>query len=163
MSDKTKQTEVRIIDQALVASFMGATPPSVWRVDLGRIDSASFELGTDSGKTVLYMRTAGGQRDGIAIFAEALQAQQALEAVSKAIFKGGGSSSCAMMSGGLGRKLVWGVSIALIVFLFLMMSAGGRQRATTEGGAPQETSSSSKTAPAPRPGVPLPADEVFGN
>ncbi len=161
MSNKAKQTEVKIIEGALVASFMGAVPPSVWRVDLGRVDSASFELGSEGGKTTLYMRGAGNVRESIAAFNDTEQAQQALGAISKAIFKGGGSS-CPVSSGGLGRKIVWAASIILIIFLFLMMSIGGRHRATPEGSAPSQASSSQQ-APAPRAGVPLPADEVFGN
>lgn len=160
MSEKTKQAEVRVVDQAIVASFMNATPPSIFRAELSRINAASFELGNEGAKTVLSLKTQGGGSETIAVFSDAASGAQALEAISRAVFKGG-RSSCPMHAGGLGRKLVWGVSIVLIIFVFLMFSSSGR--------APQEMQESGKSQtssvqPAPpRAGVPLPADEVFGD
>ena len=159
MSDKAKKTEVKVVEQALVASFMGALSPSVWRVELGRLNAASFELGSEGGKTSLYLKEQGDKREAIAIFSDIAAAEQALNAISKAVFQGGGSSSCPIGSSKMGRRLKWGAAIVLIIILFLMFSPIAKPP-ENQGDNKQQTS---VQAPVPRTGVPLPADEVFGN
>ncbi len=155
-------TEAKVVDKALAVSMANASPPSVWRIDMDRISDASFVLeDKDGGKSALCLKyRQGGVVETIALFAARSEAEQALSAISTAIFNGeGGGGQSRSGGGGRGRRFVWVVSILLVILFFLVMSGDPAPEVKPRGTA-TETPAPKKEI---REGVPLSGDEIFGN
>jgi len=89
---KKTAAEARIVDGAMIASFMGAEPPKVWRADMKSISTATFEMKEESGAFHVVMRT-GEQTENIAAFADREGATDALQALMTAMLSPAGTAS----------------------------------------------------------------------
>lgn len=84
MSAKTSPIDARVIDQALVASFMNAEPPKVWRADMAKLTTATLELRSEAGRFRLVMIAQSGEED-VAVFNSKEDGTAALQAVMHAM------------------------------------------------------------------------------
>lgn len=84
MSAKTASIDARVIDQALVASFMNAEPPKVWRADMAKLTTATLELRSEAGRFRLVMIAQSGEEE-VACFNTKDEGTAALQAVMHAM------------------------------------------------------------------------------
>lgn len=169
------QIDARVAGQALVASFMNAEPPKVWRADMAKLGAATLELRSDAGRFRLVM-IAEGREEDVAVFNTREDGTAALQAVMRAMVEGGSASAPAAAApaaapaaeapaapavkkkpgalGFIGRVLVWMLAIVVVLVILAGLLLDNRQGQIADVlGTP--------SAPSARPGVPTPADEFF--
>jgi hypothetical protein len=168
-STAAAQVDARVVDQALVASFMNAEPPKVWRADMAKLNTATLELRSDAGRFRLVMITQGGEED-VAIFTARDDGTAALQAVMQAMMGGASVQTAAAPAAaaavqaapvkkggffkGLFKLFLWLVAI----FVTLMILAGLFLGDKT---GQMISVISSGSAPVVAPGTAIPADEFF--
>ena len=170
------QIDARVAGQALVASFMNAEPPKVWRADMAKLGAATLELRSDAGRFRLVMIAEGGEED-VAVFNTREDGTAALQAVMRAMVEGSSAPAPAAAApaavspaaeapaapavkkkpgvlGFIGRVLVWMLAIVVVLVILAGLLLDNRQGQIADVlGTP--------SAPSARPGVPTPADEFF--
>jgi hypothetical protein len=157
----SKDLEARVVNNALVVSFLTADPPRVWRADMSGLASASLELreGTP-GKFRLVMKTGAGKEEDISTFTDKEAAHDALRAVTSAMLRGDGSSSGSSSAssapsagGGILKGVLWVVGVVVVLFIgaHLLVLAGG-----PGGGKRSHLPADVKQ------GTAVPADKIFG-
>lgn len=146
---KRKKVDAAVSGSALVVSLPGAENPRVWRTDLARAATSALEVRESGGRFALIMTASGSPDEEIAIFADKASATDALRAVTDAMLSGGAS--------GLGRFLRKGLVIAF--WIFLIWLALGILKAVL---FPPGMMMGKAPASLVKPGVPVPADQMFG-
>jgi len=111
---KKTAVDARIVDGAMIASFMGAEPPKVWRADLKGISTATFEMKEAAGAFHVVMR-AGDQAENIAAFLSKDDATDALQALMTAMLTPAGTATAVAVGDAAPRKGFFG---RLLRFLF---------------------------------------------
>jgi hypothetical protein len=152
-------TEARVVDGAMIASFMGAEPPKVWRADLKSLSTATFEMKEDAGAFHVVMRT-GEQTENIAAFTSKDGATEALQVLMTAmlapaatVVPAAGEVAAAPVKKSFFRRLLrfvlkavaWLFGIAFVLWLTLVglvLKDPGMTRV--------------------QQGTPVPADDLFG-
>jgi hypothetical protein len=152
---KKTATKASVVDNALIVSFFSAVEPRLWRVEMGQISNASFEVRESQGKFILALKPANAAAEDVSVFPDRDKAVDALEAVTTALMQG---RQCSMTGRGAWfwvKKLLKYVLILfaiLFVINFIVAIKNG----------PPVHSGGNITAPAVRSGVPVPADQLFG-
>lgn len=163
------QIDARVVGDALVASFMSAEPPKVWRADMAKLTAATMELRSDAGRFRLVLVAQTGDED-VAMFNSRDDGTAALQAVMHAMIApaGGAAATAAQPAatapaaapkkGGFFRFLfkmfLWLVAIGVTLLILAGLFMGGKT-------AQLITAISPGDAPIVAPGAPLPADEFF--
>lgn len=164
---KTAGTDARVVDGAMIASFMGAEPPKVWRADMNSLASATFEMQQADGLFHVVM-TSGGNKENIVAFADKEGATHALQALMTAMMTPVGATAAATgaaapatekkSSGFAGfikkllKLVVWLIGLFIVFVLLSMfvmpklMNVVMPDRGLTKV----------------QQGAPIPADELFG-
>lgn len=132
---KKTAVDARIVDGAMIASFMGAEPPKVWRADMKSISSATFEMKAEDGVYHVVMRS-GDKNENIAAFTDKEGATDALQALMTAMLAPVGTTASATVvaekpkRGFFGRLIrfvlklaFWLVAIAFVLWLLLWLLA----------------------------------------
>lgn len=165
---KKQQTiEARIVGSALVVSFSDEARPHVWRKDLTELTSSVTEIREEGGKFLLVLSdNKNGAAETIGVFTDKSAARGALQAVTSALLQGdttfhghaanGRKCHGHGLLGRLLRMTLWlaALAVAVLIMLFALVPPDGKRMNEVQGVKTQ--------APAIKPGVPVPADELFG-
>ncbi|MEZ0225481.1 MAG: hypothetical protein ACAH83_13070 [Alphaproteobacteria bacterium] len=151
--------DAKVVNNALVVSFLTADPPRVWRADMTGLATATLELREGQpGKFRLVMKTGGGKEEDISTFSDRETATNALRAVTDAMLQGesGGSglSASSGAGGGMTKKILWAAVIFVVLYLIVQLLAGALH------GAGGGRSGSLPTGV--KAGTAVPADKIFG-
>lgn len=168
-STAAAQVDARVVDQALVASFMNAEPPKVWRADMAKLNTATLELRSDAGRFRLVMITQGGEED-VAIFTTRDDGTAALQAVMQAMLAPFGAvqasaapvaaaaSAAPVKKGGFFKALfklfLWLVAIVVALMILAGLFLGDKTGQLISAINPGD-------APIVAPGAAVPAEEFF--
>ncbi len=157
------QIDARVVDQALVASFMNAEPPKVWRADMKKLTTATLELRNDNGKYRLVMIAQSGEEE-VASFTDRDSGTAALQAVMQAMLSPGSSSAATTpvqekKKGGFFRTLLK-VVLWMIAIFVAMVVAGGLLFSQKTG--QMMSSMQLDRAGIAQEGAPTTADDYFG-
>lgn len=162
---KTAVTDARVVDGAMIASFMGAEPPKVWRADMKNLSTATFEMQEADGLFQIVMKS-GAEQENIAAFATRDGATHALQALMGAMMSPSGtavgtaasvsagekkSSGFVRFLKGLLKLAVWIGGLLIIFALLSMLLAPRLSRMLSDPGITKV-----------QQGAPIPADELFG-
>ncbi len=162
-ADKNK-TDARIVDGTLVASFMGAEPPKVWRADMKNLATVALELQQKDSQYLLVMKN-GGNAEIIASFNDRDSGTDALIALNDAMTGPVTTTATAAPAGGgaFGRffkkllKLVlWLVGIVVVIVIITSLISPLLPRIMGIGG------DAGVRVNAVKSGAPVSADELFG-
>jgi hypothetical protein len=151
----SRDLDARVVNNALVVSFMTADPPRVWRADMTGLSTATLELREGQpGKFRLVMKTGGGKEEDISTFADRETAANALRTVTDAMLRGddGGGPVRSRSSSGRGflKPVLWIAGILFVLYLIINGLAGAMHIAQ-------------HSLPAGvKPGTAVPADKIFG-
>jgi hypothetical protein len=161
MSSPENNIRVGIADNALVASFLTADAPRVWRTDLTQLLTAALEVQNTQGKYLLVMKRSNAPVEEIATFSAKEDAIKALQLITDALLNGKGTSAKTKFCGFKKfLKMLLGTIITLFVLSVVLsfISFTLHKHPATEGSA------NSTQAPAAQvtTGVPTPADEILG-
>lgn len=161
---KTAGTDARVVDGAMIASFMGAEPPKVWRADMNSLASASFEMQQADGLFHVVM-TSGGNKENIVAFADKEGATHALQALMAAMMTpvgtttvpaGTAAPTAEKKSGGFFKKLLklvaWLIGLFIIFTLLSMLVMPKLMNVVMRDPGLTKV----------QQGAPIPADELFG-
>jgi hypothetical protein len=161
---KKTSVDARIVDGAMIASFMGAEPPKVWRADMKSLATSTFEMKEDAGAFHVVMR-AGDQAETIAAFPSRDGATDALQALMTAMLTPVGTTAAAAGADTAPKKsffkrflrfvfklALWLFGIAFILWLTVMLFG------------PKIVGMAMKDPGVTKvqQGTPVPADELFG-
>jgi hypothetical protein len=171
-STAAAQVDARVVDQALVASFMNAEPPKVWRADMAKLNTATLELRSDAGRFRLVMITQGGEED-VATFTTRDDGTAALQAVMQAMLAPSGvvqasaapvaaaaaaTAAAPVKKGGffkwLFKLVLWLVAIFVALMILAGLFLGDKTGQLISAINPGD-------APIVAPGTAVPADEFF--
>ena len=162
---KKTAVDARIVDGTMIASFMGAEPPKLWRADMNSISSATFEMQEIKGVFHVVMRT-GDKIEEIAAFSDKDGATDALQALMTAMLTPASATTAAAAAvaekpkrGFFSRLLRFLLKLALWLFavafvLWLVMMAFGPKIISLAMKDPGMTRV--------QQGTPVSADELFG-
>lgn len=154
-SNSSRGLDAKVVNNALVVSFLTADPPRVWRADMTGLATATLELREGQpGKFRLVMKTPGGKEEDISTFTDRETASNALRCVTEAMLRGeGGSYSSSASSGGFPMKrILWIAGIVLVLYLVV----NGLSNALHNGGGGRSLPAGVKA------GTAVPADKIFG-
>ena len=157
------QIDARVVDQALVASFMNAEPPKVWRADMKKLTTATLELRNDNGKYRLVMIAQSGEEE-VASFTDRDSGTAALQAVMNAMLAPSSTSAAipvqqAEKKGGFFRTLAKIVLVLIAIFVALVVVGGFL---VNQKGVQMLDSMNLDRAGVAREGAPTTADDYFG-
>lgn len=163
MSAKTAAIDARVIDQALVASFMNAEPPKVWRADMAKLTTATLELRSDAGRFRLVMISQSGEEE-VASFNSKDDGTAALQAVMHAMLAPATTAATAAPAAAAPKKGGFFRSLfRLIMWLFVIFVAFvilfGLTRGSQLGQVGDMMSRGDNRVI--QEGAPAPADEFF--
>ena len=146
-----KPVEAKRVGAALVAAFRAAQPRLVWRFDLEKNHSFSVALEGEEGAWELGVTSPKGEFYPVARFPDREDADEAFAALQRALMKG--------KSGFLGAMLKGLGFLALVFVLALVMTGFAVSRLGLLNAA--ATPAAAAVQLPPRPGMPLPADQVL--
>lgn len=157
MSSSENNIRVGIAGNALVASFLTAEAPRVWRTDLGQLLTAALEVQTNQGKYTLVMKRSDAPAEEIATFSTKEEAVKAMQLITDALLEGNDVSAhkkCGWPKKLLKilMKVIAGLCVFIVLLNIIMVlshKSGSRPDNYTK-------------APAVQTGVPAPADEILG-
>ena len=165
---KTVATDARVVEGAMIASFMGAEPPKVWRADMKNLATATFEMRHADGLFHVVMTSGTGQ-ENIAAFTDKEGATNALQALMAAMMTPQGTATPAAGTAaaagtdkkpgsafgrfikGLLKLVGWIVGLVIVFALLSMLFAPNLARLLSDPGLTKV-----------QQGAPIPADELFG-
>ena len=160
-SSANRDLDAKVVNNALIVSFMTADPPRVWRADMTGLATATLELREGQpGRFRLVMKTSAGKEEDISTFNDKQTATDALRVITSAMLRsdGGsssfssGSSSGASSGGGFLKPAIY-VVVAVFVIWFI---GGALMNAAHMGGGMHKLPSDIKQ------GTAVPADKIFG-
>ncbi len=157
------QIDARVVDQALVASFMNAEPPKVWRADMKKLTTATLELRNDNGKYRLVMIAQSGEEE-VASFTDRDSGTAALQAVMNAMLAPSSTSAAIPVQqvekkGGFFRTLAKIILVLIAIFVALVVVGGFL---VNQKGVQMLDSMNLDRAGVAREGAPTTADDYFG-
>lgn len=157
MSSSENNMRVGIAGNALVVSFLTASPPRMWRTDMAQLLTAALEVQDNQGKHTLVMKRSGAAVEEIGTFAIKEDAVKALQLITEALLSGKDASSSATAgwfkkSLKILLKVIGGLFVLFITLNILGFILFGRHH--TEGNFTK--------IPTAQTGVPAPADEILG-
>lgn len=169
-------SSAKVVNDTLILSLPDAKSPIVWRMELGSIKAAAFELQQKDSDYMLVMKTPKGEPQQIAPFDSRAKALKALMSASQAMEQAqilsknvandsDGKVSVAVASSGKsrgGQALAGLVGIVILgSLLFILTQLGARGPAYTAGaagGAAQQSGTAPGGGPA---GVPMSAEDFL--
>lgn len=154
----SKDLDAKVVNNALIVSFLTADPPRVWRADMTGLSTATLELREGQpGRFRLVMKTGGGKEEDVSTFNDRETAANALRIVTNAMLQGdggavsSGSASSSRGGFGFGKALLWVGGIVIVLWLLLRVLGslhfGGSMQHLPEG---------------VKQGTAVPADKIFG-
>ncbi|GEM_PF-1286779 len=167
VADKNK-TDARVVDGTLVASFMGAEPPKVWRAEMKGLTTVTLELQPEGSLHHLVMKT-GTEEEKIATFTDRDAGTDALIALNTAMTgpvvttvaatataAGGGGSAFGRFCKKLLKLVLWLVGIAVVLVIVASLVSPLLPRIMGVGG-----DAANRVNPV-KQGAPVAADDLFG-
>lgn len=174
---KQKKTEKIIaskVDDVLILSCVNAVQPIVWRMEIDKIGTASFEVDIDAqtGHTSLVMKQKTGKAEKIAVFKTKEEAVEALMAASDAMQSISIPSPAMQAKVSTPQKMIvkgqqksglkWGwLALAFVVVVLLYIYLTTLMPQTMELPTNAQNSLSDQTPPQQRTGVPMSADDYL--
>jgi len=170
------KSSAKVVNDTLILSLPDASSPVVWRMELGEIKAAAFEVQKkDGGGFELVMKTPAGKTQQIAPFDSRAGALGALMSASRAMEqaqnmaksaandKGGYSTaSGAPAKKGSGSLLAGVIGVAVLIALIYGLTQMGPRSATSMGFQATGASTENQAAPAAKAGgVPVSADDFL--
>ena len=145
----SKKVNARIVNNALVVSFLGMEPPKVWRADLAQVSNATLEIRAGQGKHTLIVKNGTGSAEDIVSFPDKDSARDALLVITGALLEVEGAVSnkpgfFANLFRWIGRLL-----IVIVVLMILLIMFGPSPKKTAENSAVKT-------------GAPVPAEQLLG-
>lgn len=156
-SNKTVSNDAvsaQVADGALVVSFFSADMPKVWRIEMSRMAATALEVKAQQDKFALNMTSAAGTEE-LAVFKDKLGAVNALKSITTALLASEkAQKKCSSGFGKWCKRIVLTI-VALLAVLFLIQKIVNPHPAAQRSSGIQQ--STVKT------GVPVPAEQLFGN
>lgn len=161
------QVDARVVDTALIASFMNAEPPKVWRVDMAKLNTATLELRNDASLYRLFMISPSGEEE-VALFKSREDGTAALQSVMNAMLGGAAPvqavpaqaavTAAAPVKGGffktLFKVILWMIAIVVAIVILSGLFIGDKTAQMFSAIATQDTQ-------VMREGAPVSADDFF--
>ena len=159
---KKTAVDARIVDGAMIASFLGAEPPKVWRADMNSIATATFEMKEEKGAFHVVMRT-GDKTEDIAAFSDRDGATDALQALMTAMLTPVGTTVAAV-AGEKPRRGFFSRLFRFVIKLALLLAVAFVLWLAINFFAPKIVGLAMKDPGVTRvqQGTPVSADELFG-
>lgn len=157
-------TKVKIVDQALVASFRDSNPPTVWRMDLEKNHSFAVAIQGREGDWELGIMSPRGEFTVVARFVTRGEVDVAFDGIQKALLSAGNTLRRKLLRTAAVTAVIVGVIVLGVAVLQAMPASTPAQ---TMAASPSALNPSAMNQPAPPPaapiqsGIPLPADEVL--
>lgn len=167
-SSAKNNPKATVVDGALVVSFQSAEGPRVWRFDMGKFISTALEMREEQDGFSLVMKAGNSPEEKIGTFPNKKKATEMLESITAALLKGREILPPVKTGGGFLKFLKFVFLLLIIASIFLVLSktrmpAGFKEIIHVPGNtAPVMPAPKAAAPPAAKTGVPLPADEVFG-
>jgi hypothetical protein len=172
MLGMSKNVDARIVNNALVVSFMTSDPPRVWRADMSGLASSTLELReTQPGKFHLVLKTSAGREEDISTFNDRMAASDAFRSVTEAMLRGesaiasaaAGPAAAPVVSGqprggffkGVLKLFAWLLGIAAALVLALQIFS------TVKPGGMSAWSPGAHMPAGGKTGAPMSADKLF--
>jgi hypothetical protein len=147
----SKDVNAKVVNNALVVSFMASDPPRVWRADMSGLSTATLEVREGQpGKFRLVMKRGDGAEEDISTFTDKASATGALKAVTDAMMsadEGTPAAGGTRRGGGFRKAALWIGGIFVVLWLMSHFSGPAAQRALPPG---------------VKTGTPVPAEQLFG-
>jgi hypothetical protein len=163
--------DATVADQALVVR-VGGDMPRLWRGSLKDVSSATLEVQPVTEKGVqlhrLVLVQAGGATEEIARFTRVQDARRAFAVVSRRLMRGIAAEETARrpfllrLLIGIGKAVVWILFIFILLFTASSLYLKSRGLDSQVGAPSAPAASASAPGPAAPTGVPVPADQLFG-
>lgn len=168
----SKPTSANVVDGHLVLSLLNAQEPKIWRMDLSKIGSASFEIKqeTDGITTKLILKPKKGTAEIIAVFNTQEEAVEALTLAAKALHGNGASTTSSKSINPEQKQLPqtsssspkWlFVILGLFVVIGLYFYTNNLIPETNIGFEQKSTSRISTSSPQETIGIPVSADDFL--
>jgi hypothetical protein len=162
----SKDIDAKVVNNAMVVAFNSGDAPRVWRADMSHMQTATLEVrdAAEKGKFQLVLKSADND-DVVGTFPNKEEAAAALRLMTAAMMEGektGGAAAAPKQGNFFVSLLKWVVgAFVTIVFLVILMflfgpHPGGRSLAV------QNYPGLNNGPPPVKQGVPLPADQLFG-
>jgi hypothetical protein len=155
-SNKTNSNDAvsaQVADGALVVSFFSADMPKVWRIEMSRMAATALEVKAAQDKFVLNMTSAAGTEE-LAVFKDKLGAINALKSITTALLASDKKQKkCSSGFGKWCKRIVLTI-VALLAVLFVLQLIVNPRHTPRSSGTQQSTV---------KTGVPVPAEQLFGN
>lgn len=164
-------SSAKVINDTLVLSLPDAKSPIVWRMELGSIKAAAFELQEKDSDYLLIMKTPKGEPQQIAPFDNRAKALRALMSASQAMEQaqtlsknaandGGGVAGAASPGKGrAGQAFAGMIGIVILGGLLFILTQMGAKAPYSQGDL--TTAAPQQTGAAPGGGVPVSADDFL--
>jgi len=163
-------SSAKVVGNTLILSLPDARSPVVWRMELGEIKAASFEIKQEGDNWTLVMKVPKGEAQNIAPFENKTRAVHALMAASRAMEQATVAKSAANdagapvaqpRKGNKGQIFAGIIGVAVVGFIIFAITQGPQ---SMQHGAPT-AASTAQTAeePANKAGVPVSADSFLMN
>lgn len=165
-------SSAKVVGDTLVLSLPDARSPVVWRMELGNIKAAAFEIKQDGDAWTLVMKTPKGEAQNIAPYDTKAGAVRALMMASRAMEQAGTrsaandvgqSSAVAAQRKGKGQLVAGIAGVFVLGFLLFFLTQVGPQppgALSATGVAATETAAGGSGT---TPGVPVSADAFLMN
>ncbi|TVQ82279.1 MAG: hypothetical protein EA357_09985 [Micavibrio sp.] len=158
----TARTTARVIGDALVLDLGTADTRSVWRCSMEKLAHAGFGVKVKNKKHFLVITTSEKEEE-IAAFSAKEEAEKALGIITDAFMAHRSSKDPRAPF----YKRAWFYILLFLILMFIFFSLGKPPRdpsAQSAADAPRGSTTQPRQQQAPvRPGVPIPADQLFGN
>ncbi len=162
-----QKTTAKVIDSGLVINFQTTNPKSIWRCSMDKLNFAVFSIKEKNKKQTMFL-TIDGKEEKVAVFDNKEDAEQAIEAVTKAMMT---STRATKKTSWLKRILAILIILFFIYIVFfkilpaiIITSVNNKTADAKNSSLVTKQQSASKTIEKKiKTGVPISADELFGN
>jgi hypothetical protein len=158
--------QAQMIEDILIISDLGAETSGVWRIHMPKTATVFFEVITDKKNYNLLMREGKTKKQIITIFKNKEAANQALHAVTMALMgtSKGAQAKTEKADIKLDEGRSFGQKAVLVVFFFLVIGLFLFSQAIQDNAGQNGLQRTiSKPSSQMRVGVPIPAEQLFGN
>lgn len=166
-------SSARVVGDALVLSLPDACSPVVWRMELGDIKAAAFEIKNDGETWTLTMKTPKGEAQSIAPFDSKAKAVRALMTTSRAMEQAStrpvyandpGHPAAQAARKGKGQLAAGIIGVVLLGVLIVgLVQAGPKPPTSLNATGASSTEATADGASGGAPGVPVSADSFLMN
>lgn len=167
-------SSAKVVNDTLVLSLPDAKSPVVWRMELGTIKAAAFELQEKGDDFVLVMKTPKGEAQQIAPFdsrdkalkalMSASQAMEQAQVLSKNIANDGGKAAPVHSASGKGRggqALAGLIGVIILGGLLFILTQLGNKATPYNTGTISPATQQAGAAGGGAAGVPVSADDFL--